>query len=169
MHLLFANAALADLARRTGDLAEARRLRAEALESLRRMPQAHPVAGHLAALALATAARLSVAEGDLDIAREHLSQARENAVGTKDMAIIAHVAVAVAAFRHARGDFAAAATLLGAAARLRGSPDATDPDVAALTLDLRRLLGEAGFAADYDVGRTMPPDAAIGLLSRADA
>jgi hypothetical protein len=52
---------------------------------------------------------------------------------------------------------------------LRGPPDATDPDVAALTLDLRRLLGEAGFAADYDVGRTRPPDAAIGLLSRADA
>ena len=42
-----------------------------------------------------------------------------------------------------------AAEILGAAARLRGAEDATHPEVARLTVELRDALGDAGFADAY--------------------
>ena len=58
----------------------------------------------------------------------------------------------------------AAAEILGAAARLRGAEDATHPEVARLTVELRDALGDAGFADAFGRGRALDRDDALSRL-----
>ncbi len=167
MESMFAGAVLAECARLAGDLPEARRLRDEALHRFGQIPQAHPIQGHARALVLAIAAKQDLADGGIDSAREMLARAREMAIGTKDMPIVAAVGVAVADLALQTGYAEQAAEMLGAAARLRGSADATHLDVRRLTAALREQRGDAGFVADYERGRALDRDAAIARLDPA--
>jgi hypothetical protein len=58
----------------------------------------------------------------------------------------------------------AAAVLFGAAVRLRGAEDRTDPSVIELTGSLRELLGDE-YDAAYGEGRALDPDAAVAFVS----
>jgi hypothetical protein len=55
--------------------------------------------------------------------------------------------------------------MLGAAAALRGSDDATARDIATLTERLRGALGAARFADYYGRGKALERDAAIERLT----
>ncbi|MGH8962329.1 MAG: BTAD domain-containing putative transcriptional regulator [Jatrophihabitantaceae bacterium] len=160
----FGRVLLAEIARRTGDIAQARRLCAEALARLQAMPPTHPMQAHGMALTLAIAARHEILDGEITAARARLDTAFAAAVGTRDMPIIAGVGVVVALLAAHDGDPARAAETLGAAARLRGAIDPTAPDIAELTTRLRGELGDAAFETAYERGRQLGRDAAIELL-----
>ena len=169
LHSVFANVALAELAMHEGDLDEARRLRDDVLDGqLARLPAVHPVQGHLSAIVMGLVARLSIKEGDLAAASDQLSQACGFAIATKDMPIVAQVGVVAARLAHASGRPSAAAKLLGAAARLRGADDLTQPDIAELTAILRDLLA-ARFASAYAKGKALDAEAARALIQAASA
>jgi predicted ATPase/DNA-binding SARP family transcriptional activator len=162
-HAFLARKTLADMARLDGDLAESGRLYRAAADDLSQIPAgALWVAGYDALLRSAMA-HLAVAGRDLPGAREHISRALAEAVPEDDMPLVATVAVAHARLRHAESASGDAARLLGAAHALRGASDEFNPDVASLAADLRRELGEAGFAESYDAGRRLARAAALAL------
>ncbi|WP_214401608.1 hypothetical protein, partial [Pseudonocardia lacus] len=72
---------------------------------------------------------------------------------TGELPALAQVAVDGAALAAGRGQLRASAVLLGAAARLRGADDRTDPLVRGLTDRARAALGEERFAAAFGRGR----------------
>ncbi|NUT47024.1 MAG: hypothetical protein HOV94_06820, partial [Saccharothrix sp.] len=62
------------------------------------------------------------------------------------------------------GDPTRAARVLGAAERLRGAPDARNPEVSRLTAHLRADIGDAAFDLAYATGAALPrPDALTEL------
>jgi hypothetical protein len=65
------------------------------------------------------------------------------------------------------GDPAGAATMLGAAARLRGADDPTNCEIVRLTERLTLELGADRFAALYAHGKALERDAAIERLTPA--
>jgi hypothetical protein len=79
--------------------------------------------------------------GDIDQAMTDLVENYPLALTTTDMPIIAAVGVSVGWLANALGRPADAATILGAAARLRGSEDPTEPLIVELTRELRAALG----------------------------
>jgi predicted ATPase/DNA-binding SARP family transcriptional activator/tetratricopeptide (TPR) repeat protein len=151
----------ADIARRTGDLELSRELREDALARLATMPAAHPFQGHGVAIALAVAAKHQILDGEIDEARQRAQRAYEAAVGTQDMPVVASVAISTALLAAYDGELTLAAERLGAAARLRGSDDATQPDIAELSTRLRAELGEADFVTAYERGRALTREDAI--------
>jgi hypothetical protein len=80
------------------------------------------------------------------------------------MPVLAQVGVAVAELCAARGDPGLAATVLGAAERLRGAPDAAHPDLVRVAARLRERLGEAAYAAAYARGRALDRALAVDLV-----
>jgi hypothetical protein len=72
--------------------------------------------------------------------------------------------VALADLAAREGELAAAAQLLGAAARLRGAEDPTALNIARLTRELTAALGADGFGAEYGVGYARSHDDAIALF-----
>jgi hypothetical protein len=83
------------------------------------------------------------------------------------MPVVALVGVLAAAAAVAAGRHDEAAELLGAAARLRGGDDATNPDVAAVADAARAALGDATFASAYERGRALDREAAVARLAPA--
>jgi predicted ATPase len=161
---VFSRVVLADVMRQTGEVAAARRLRDEALERLTAMPAAHPVQSHGIAVTLAIVAKHHVLDDEMDEARESLARGFAAAVGTRDMPIVASVGVVAALIADRDGDAVGAAQRLGAAARLRGTDDPTQPDIATLTARLRDELGADRFAEAYAWGKSLDRDAAIARL-----
>jgi len=161
---IFGRLVLADVVRRSGDVAEAARIRADVLSRLERMPMVHPLQGHGLAMAFAIAARHALLDGDVVQARQHLLVAADAALGTKDQPIMATVTVVGAAFAQHDGNAAVAAQLLGAAHQLRGAADPTHPDVMTLTTTLRAELGDTAFETAYAAGQQLDRDQAIELL-----
>ncbi|MCO6004939.1 AfsR/SARP family transcriptional regulator [Actinoallomurus purpureus] len=90
--------------------------------------------------------------GDGPGAEEALSGAYAAAVDSRDMPILATVAVTVAGLAALYGRYRDVAVLLGAASRLRGAHDRTDRQVRELTRRGRAALGEEAFAAAYAEG-----------------
>jgi predicted ATPase/DNA-binding SARP family transcriptional activator len=164
MEMLFTNVVHVELARATGDLDSARAFRDDAIEQLRALPAVHPIQGHGLSMTLTTAAKIDLDEGNPDGARRRLEEAYPIALETKDMPIVAAVAVAVAMLAEQLGDHEAAAEILGAASQLRGADDVTQIDIAVLS---KRFGGlERGRYADaYARGRSLTRDEAI---ARAD-
>jgi len=156
---LIADAALTALDLQVGDtasaLAGAARLRAQA-ES---RTVTSPLSGHVVSICLGTAATVAATLGDVEQAAADLALAYPAALGTHDRPILADVGVALATLALARSEPSAAATALGAAARVRGAEDPTSPPVARLTSLLRERLGDA-FSAAYDAGWSLDPAAA---------
>jgi predicted ATPase/DNA-binding SARP family transcriptional activator len=163
----FAGAFLARIGWQLGDEEEARELTASALRTLERVAPSRPERGHIVAGVHASAALIAVADDDLDAAREHVGLAYPAASGTQDGPIVALVGVAVAAFASATGEASAAAEMLGAAARLRGAADATDPEIVRLTAHLCETLGDEAYETAYRSGRGRGRDAALALLDPA--
>jgi hypothetical protein len=71
-------------------------------------------------------------EDQLDIAHGHLARAWELALESHDMPVVALVGVKIAELTLASGEPGLAARLLGASDSVRGAPDRSDPDAAAL-------------------------------------
>jgi predicted ATPase/DNA-binding SARP family transcriptional activator len=163
--VVFSRILLADITRRTGDVEASRRMRDEALARLKTMPTAHPLQAHGLAVALAIAAKHQLQDGEVDEARERVANAFDAAVGTRDMPIVASVGVVAAMLDVHDGDPMSAAERLGAAARLRGSGDLSQPDIAELTARLRGELGDASFDQAYRRGQQLTAEAAIERLA----
>jgi len=163
---LYTHIVQVELARASGDLDAACRLRDEVLDRLRRLPAVHPIQGPGLAVLLATAAKIDLDVHDPDAARLHLDEAYRAGLEAKDMPIVAAVGVGVAMLAAQVGEPAVAAEILGAAAQLRGADDLTNLDVAALITSLGGL--ETGpYAAAYLAGRDLSRDEAIARVAPA--
>jgi hypothetical protein len=103
--------------------------------------------------------------GDLAGAEQALEQAYAAAVEARDLPILAVVAVHVASLAGARGWQDEAAVLLGAAARLRGALDRTDPQGRQISRRGRLALGEKGFGTAYEKGWNLDVGAAAAAVS----
>jgi len=167
---------LAELARRTGDLAGARDLLRSALaivESRLQRPD-------MFAAAATTFSRLGcIAEQEGDLAGAALWQQRAIGVlsgGPDDHGTIvailpinrtlAGVVDAIAALAAARGEHARAAELLGLAHALQGFSDGWSLEVARATAAARAALGDADFEAAYARGRNRDGAKAEALALR---
>ncbi|RJQ81194.1 AfsR/SARP family transcriptional regulator [Pseudonocardiaceae bacterium YIM PH 21723] len=128
-------------------------------------------AGHLfnggQALIGAVRGALCLELGDGPGAAEALGRACAAAVTAGDMPIAATVAVPVAGLAALRGRHRDAAVLLGAAARLRGAHDHTDPQVRALSDRGRAALGDEPFAEAYEFGWYLDVPAALARVDPA--
>jgi ATP/maltotriose-dependent transcriptional regulator MalT len=135
---------------RIGDLDRAAELldRAEAAMD-RDLPFA---ADHGRALTGSVRALLCVAQGDGPGAEAALARAYAAALETHDMPILSMVAVTAAGLADLYGEHRESARLLGAAARLRGAHDRTDPQIRELSRKGREALGEDAFADAYRSG-----------------
>lgn len=96
---------------------------------------------HAAAVVGPITAILALKVGEIDQAMTDLTDNYPLALTASDMPIIAAVGVSVGWLAAALGREVDAATILGAAARLRGSEDRTDLLIAELTSPLRSKLG----------------------------
>jgi predicted ATPase len=110
---------------------------------------------HGAAVVGSVRATLCLRLGDPAGAEEALVRAYAAAVQSRDMPILSVVAVAAAGLAGAYGRHRDAALLLGAAARLRGAHDRTDPQLRDLADQSRQALGEERFAEAYETGWTL--------------
>jgi len=135
---------------RLGDLDRARELLDDAERGL--AGDAAFPGDHARTLAGGVRASLCLALGDLAGAARALTEAYAAALATRDLPILAMVAVSTAALAEAHGRHHDAAVLLGAASRLRGTHDRTDRQVRELTRRGRAALGEQAFAAAYGKG-----------------
>ncbi|MFG2226558.1 BTAD domain-containing putative transcriptional regulator [Streptomyces sp. NPDC048644] len=144
---------------RTGDLAPAREL----VESVDARLSAHALfdADQGQALVGAVRGMLCLGLGDGPGAEEALGRAYTAAVNSRDMPIVATVAVTVAGLAALYGRYREVAVLLGAAARLRGAHDRTDPQVHTLSSRSRAALGDEPFADAYETGWQLDAPAAL--------
>jgi predicted ATPase/DNA-binding SARP family transcriptional activator len=115
----------------------------------------------------AVRASLCVLKGDVAGAEQALARAYAAAVESHDMPLMSVVAVSAAALADLLGRPREAAHLLGAAARLRGAHDHTDPQVRDLSHRSRGALGEDGFAEAYGMGWDLDGKAALARTDPA--
>ncbi|WP_461032032.1 ATP-binding protein, partial [Streptomyces mayteni] len=160
--------ALGELARRSGEFAEAREQYTGALRHVDRQTFVQP---QLSALLRAGLAMVALAGEDgvdgVDPAAALLGQALAEAVDVQDMPVVARVGVVLSRLCAGRGEPAVAAEVLGAAEALRGTPDRTDRDAAELATRLPAELGAVAYTAAFERGRGLDRDAAIGALRAA--
>ncbi|PRY31024.1 BTAD domain-containing putative transcriptional regulator [Umezawaea tangerina] len=159
----FAHSALGDMDRLDGDLDAADRHYSAAMAALE---DSVVVAPQLRALVLASKAHVRAARSDVPAAWALLGQAVEQALTTKDMPVLARIAVTVAAVHAHVGDHSAAALVLGAAEQLRGAPDVLNPDLVVLGPLLRKAMGDAAYDAAHAKGRGLDRASAIDQVRR---
>jgi ATP/maltotriose-dependent transcriptional regulator MalT len=109
-------------------------------------------------------AQLSLARGDTAGARNDLHAALAGAVAAADATLLGIVGCGIACLRAGQGAPHSAAAVLGAGHAVRGAADAHHPDVARLTDELRRALGDR-FTGRYEQGRALERPAATALLT----
>ncbi|HEY0238186.1 MAG TPA: BTAD domain-containing putative transcriptional regulator [Friedmanniella sp.] len=163
---LIADAVLTALDLQVGDTAAALAGAARLRERSAARPSSAALAGHVASICLGTAASVEALVGDPVQAAADLAVAYPAARGTHDMPVLADVGLAVAALALADSEPTEAAAVLGAAARVRGAADATDPLVTRLTTTLRDRLGTA-FDTAYDAGWALDHASAVERLDPA--
>lgn len=149
-----------------GDIERARQLVDDALRVSRSVTQRFDQ-GHVLAMALSAAGMLEVEAEALQRAHELFVEARPVALGTNDMPLIAMLGTGLAALASRAGHPLDSAEMLGAGARLRGSEDPTDLEIARLTAALRAELGTEAFEEAYLRGRELSRDEAIARLDPA--
>ncbi|WP_405962052.1 AfsR/SARP family transcriptional regulator [Streptomyces sp. NBC_00723] len=120
---------------------------------------------HGRALIATVRAELCLRLADEPGAAHALDQAYAAAVNSQDLPVVATVAVTVAGLAELHERHRDAAVTLGAAARLRGAHDPTDPHIHTLSTRTRTALGDADFARAYRAGWQLDVPAA---LSRVD-
>ncbi|WDZ84652.1 AfsR/SARP family transcriptional regulator [Micromonospora cathayae] len=139
---------LGEVARRTGDLAGARRHQTEALA---RTPAGWADLGTRITV-LTGLGRTAQAEGDPVAARGYHRQAVEIALDQRNWLDLAEATEGLAGVMLYDGAAERAAWLLGLTARLRGGPVTADREVTAVVDGARAVLGAAGYAAAYAAG-----------------
>ncbi|SDW75861.1 Predicted ATPase [Amycolatopsis xylanica] len=140
----------ASLRLHTGDLTGARKLIDSAEAGLgTRLPFDDD---HGRALVESLRATLHIGLGDAEGASRAVKRAYAAAVASLDMPVLAVVAVSVAGLAALHDRYADMAVILGAAARLRGAHDRTEPRIRDLTRRGHSVLGEENFAVAYDKG-----------------
>ncbi len=153
---------LAEAARGDGDLDRAEEFLARARTAWAERGSAGPP--QLMAVVHASIGMLALDRDDLDSAVTALLTGSTLAVATKDGPVAARVAVAVAELNRRRGSPEQAARLLGAAVRLRGTFDRSNPDEASISGKVRDALGDKAFEAAFGSGRGLDRVAALALL-----
>jgi predicted ATPase/DNA-binding SARP family transcriptional activator len=159
-----------ELVRLDGDLVTAQaRLRAVADHVA-----AFPAALQFHAMIEMALAQIDLARGETGAARARLAVALADATRSTDAPILSRVLVVVADLALAEGDPVRSATLLGAAASLRGSdhPPAADPaltDAARVEAAALAALGEAGFTQAFQRGRQATVGTAAALAGLTPA
>ncbi|MGX6604955.1 BTAD domain-containing putative transcriptional regulator [Micromonosporaceae bacterium Da 78-11] len=148
--VVLVDAVAAGLWLRVGDLDRARELVELAEEGM--SGETSFAGDHGRALIGAVRASLCLESGDLAGAQAALDLAYAAAVESRDMPILSMVAVVAAAVAERQGRPRDAAVVLGAAARLRGTHDRTDPQIRELSRRGATALGEDGFARAYAQG-----------------
>ncbi|MFI6303153.1 ATP-binding protein [Amycolatopsis thailandensis] len=152
-----ARGGLGDVARRSGDLAAARRWYGSALGST-----VDPVTGGETRILLYTGfGWTAAAEGNLDEATELHQEALATALEYANLPGAAQAIEGLAGVLAARGEDERAAFLLGVAVGLRGAPVIGDADVDAITARVRARIGAAGYSDAFERGRETPPEQAI--------
>jgi hypothetical protein len=132
------------------------------------MDVALPVgAEHGTALVNAVRASLCIQRGDPAGAEVALARAYAAAIESRDMPIVSMVAVTAADLAALLGRPRDVALLLGAAARLRGTHDRTDPQVRELSRRGRAALGDDDFAEAYEMGWELDGKAASAQVDPA--
>jgi tetratricopeptide (TPR) repeat protein len=156
-----------DLARRAGDLPQARRALDWLIASVPRMP--FPVLFGQEWIGLHSASLL-VSEGKPAQAREKLPSAIRAANSRQDLPDVASSAQVGARLFAAEGNAELAAWALGVSQALRGAFDAGDPELAALVTTLTATLGAAAYETAYQRGAALSKRAACDeLLAEFDA
>lgn len=139
-----------------------RRLRTQ----LDEQPGTEWMRAHLVAVVRAATASVALLLGDLELARTDLEAGYAMAAATDDMPILAAFGVSVGALAAELGQFERATRILGAAARLRGGDDFTDPLIGR-TLERVREHWPSGEAAAYREAKSLPVPECIALLDPA--
>ncbi|MDN3356681.1 BTAD domain-containing putative transcriptional regulator [Actinomadura sp. DC4] len=152
---------LAELARLSGDLAEARRQGESALSVC--TSEAFGV-HEVRARVLVGLGRVAEAEGDAAGAGSRYRQALALSAGYGDLRAVADVAEGMAGVALCSKDGERAALLLGAGTALRGMSVAGDPDVARVAGGARELIGDAAYASAFERGAELPSQEALALL-----
>ncbi|HYB85861.1 MAG TPA: BTAD domain-containing putative transcriptional regulator [Streptosporangiaceae bacterium] len=160
--------ALSDLARRDGDLVQARRLLESALEIVESRPR-WPIMGPVTARMFGKLGCLTEQEGDLAAAGRWHAKAIEAAAATEaaflpNNPLLAEVVEGVAALAAARGEPARAAELLGLAHSLQGFRDTANLEVTRATAAAAAALGDAAYAAAYAHGQVLTRSDALALV-----
>lgn len=157
--LVLVNAREADLRIRLGDLSRAQELLEDAEQGLRG-DTAFPAA-HARTLVGNARTALCLALGDLPGADKALRVAHAAALATRELPTLSLVTVNAAALAQASGRQHESAVLLGAAARLRGTHDHTDPQVRELTRRGEAAVGRQEFAEAYAKGWALDAKTAL--------
>ena len=150
-----------------GRVEAARPLHADAARWLAQIAPAHPVRDVMAAMVAATGTAIAVADGDLRLAREQAAAAYQAAVAAEDMPVLAQVSVTQAGLALALGQPGRAASMLGAAAAVRGGDDPTDLLVRQVETRLRDALGERRYTDAYEAGKALSRAEATAYLDPA--
>ncbi|MDO9355503.1 MAG: tetratricopeptide repeat protein, partial [Solirubrobacteraceae bacterium] len=150
---------MAQLLWQLGETDESRRILQTALQTVERVGDWGPTRGHVHAMVYSIAAVIDLEDGEPHRARERLAIAYPAGVGTSDLPILAMVATAVARLALHDGKARDAAEILGAAARMRGSADLSNPEVARLRARLTDELGETTFAELFEAGHALDREA----------
>jgi len=103
--------------------------------------------------------------GDVARARAEMAKSFKVAMLTRDQPVIASIGVTAAEITAVEGDYEAAARLLGATERVRGSVDRMNRGAVELEVRLRQQLGSA-FEAAYAAGRDLDQAEALAFLTR---
>ncbi|HEY3470150.1 MAG TPA: BTAD domain-containing putative transcriptional regulator [Amycolatopsis sp.] len=152
-----ARGGLGEIARRAGDLAAARRWYAAAVGLA-----VDPVTGGETRIRLHTGfGWTAAAEGHLDEATELHQEALATALEHANLPGAAQAVEGLAGVLAGRAEDDRAAFLLGVAVGLRGAPVTGDPDVAAVTAQVRARIGADAYAEAFARGREMPPEQAL--------
>lgn len=157
--LVLVDAREADFRVRLGDLDRAGDLLDDAERGLH-ADTAFP-ADHARTLVGNARAALCLALGDLPGADKALREVYATALATRELPILSLVTANAAALAETRGRQHESAVLLGAAARLRGAHDHTDPQVRELTRRGQAALGGEEFAAAYAKGWALDAKTAV--------
>jgi predicted ATPase/DNA-binding SARP family transcriptional activator len=161
--LALAHRGLGEIARRRGDLAEARRLHQTALglcatdwQNARARSQVLTALGWVAET-----------EGDAGQARSWHHQALAIALGSGSLPDVADAAEGLAGAVLGEGDGEQAALLLGVGVGLRGTAVAGDPDIARVARGARDLIGAGAYASAFQRGAALPRQEALAPLGAA--
>jgi tetratricopeptide (TPR) repeat protein len=161
--LALARSGLGQIARLSGDLAEARRLCEAALAEC---PRGWYTAEAARASVLIALGRVAEAEGDIGRARALHQQAFAHGSGWQDLTLAATVAEGLAGVALLDGAAGHAALLLGAGTALRGVSGAADPDVERVAAGVRERIGAAAYESAYARGAAMDRDQGLNLLGQ---
>jgi tetratricopeptide (TPR) repeat protein len=156
---------LSEIARREGDLDEARTQLERAL-ALIEPRKARADFGTSAALAYSKRGCLAEQEGDLADAAEWHGKARralDRILALPIDRLIGTLVQGFAALAAARGEHVRAAELLGGAHTLQGVPDVWSLEIDRATASAVDALGQAAFDEAYERGRGMTRDQALAL------